>query len=116
MSLRPILFSILLVFAGAISAFAETRLIMVEEEGCMWCARWNDEISAIYPKTSEGRTAPLQRVDIHAPLPSDLTFERSLSLYTDVCVGCGWTREIEDRRLPRRRFLLGAFAEDANAR
>jgi hypothetical protein len=78
MSLRPILFSILLVFAGAISAFAETRLIMVEEEGCMWCARWNEEISAIYPKTSEGRTAPLQRVDIHAPLPSDLTFERSL--------------------------------------
>lgn len=78
MSLRPILFSILLVFAGATSALAETRLIMVEEEGCMWCARWNEEISAIYPKTSEGRTAPLQRVDIHAPLPSDLTFERSL--------------------------------------
>lgn len=78
MSLRPILFSILLVFAGAISALAETRLIMVEEDGCMWCARWNEEISAIYPKTSEGRTAPLQRVDIHAPLPSDLTFERSL--------------------------------------
>lgn len=78
MSLRPLLFSVLLVFASAISALAETRLIMVEEEGCMWCARWNEEISAIYPKTAEGRTAPLQRVDIHAPLPGDLTFERAL--------------------------------------
>lgn len=78
MSLRPLLFSVLLVFTNAISALAETRLIMVQEEGCMWCARWNEEISTIYPKTAEGRAAPLQRIDIHASLPSDLTFERSL--------------------------------------
>ncbi len=49
------------------SASAETVLLMAEEEGCMWCERWNDEIAPIYPKTSEGKIAPLRRYDIHDP-------------------------------------------------
>jgi len=55
----------------ALPAMSETRLIMAEEEGCMWCARWNEEIGPIYPKTPEGRAAPLQRLDVHDPLPAD---------------------------------------------
>ena len=35
----------------ALPTLAETRLIMAEEEGCVWCARWNEEIAPIYPKT-----------------------------------------------------------------
>ena len=62
----------------ATAAWAEFSLVMVEEHGCIWCARWNEEISHIYPKTEEGRAAPLRRMDIHAPRPDDLTFERSL--------------------------------------
>ncbi|WP_367379453.1 hypothetical protein [Loktanella sp. 3ANDIMAR09] len=37
---------------------------MAEERGCIYCARWNAEIADIYPKTPEGRTAPLLRYDI----------------------------------------------------
>lgn len=54
-------------------------LIMVEEAGCMWCARWNREISEIYPKTPEGRAAPLRRIDLHGPRPSDVTFKGALA-------------------------------------
>ena len=57
---------------------AETRLIMVEETGCMWCESWNEQIGPVYSKTLEGRTAPLQRIDIHETPPSDLTFSSSL--------------------------------------
>ena len=59
-------------------SLAETRLIMVEEAGCVWCARWNEQIGPIYPKTPEGRTAPLQRMDIHATQTDDLNFASSL--------------------------------------
>lgn len=47
------------------------ELVMVERHGCHWCERWNAEIAPIYPKTEEGRRAPLRRVDIKA-LPDDV--------------------------------------------
>lgn len=54
---------------------AAAELVMVEEPGCVWCARWNAEIGPAYPKTTEGRFAPLRRVDIR-DLPPDLTVAR----------------------------------------
>ncbi len=63
----------LLSVAFASSAQAETFLAMAEERGCMWCARWNEDVSTEYPKTAEGRAAPLRRFDISAP-PSDIIF------------------------------------------
>ncbi len=48
------------------------ELLMLEQAGCAWCARFNKEIAPIYAKTEEGRLAPLRRVDIHAPWPDDL--------------------------------------------
>lgn len=48
------------------------ELIMIEQAGCMWCVRWNKEIGVAYDKTSEGKIAPLRRVDLHAPWPEDL--------------------------------------------
>lgn len=41
------------------------ELVMVEQSGCEWCARWDQEIAPIYPKTSEGHFAPLRRVNLH---------------------------------------------------
>lgn len=66
-----------ILIAGLIplAAQADTRLLMAEEEGCYWCAKWNEEISHIYPKTDVGRTAPLQRFDIHGAKP-DVVFEK----------------------------------------
>lgn len=58
-----------------LSSAAETYLLMAEEDGCVWCARWNEEIAPIYPKTAEGKTAPLKRYDLHSETP-DVTFER----------------------------------------
>jgi len=49
------------------------NLVMVEQTGCHWCAKWNTEISAIYPKTDEGKRAPLRRVDLRN-LPDDIVF------------------------------------------
>lgn len=54
-------------------ATADPVLLMAEERGCMWCAKWNEEIAPIYPKTPEGRAAPLQRYDLHTDTP-DVTF------------------------------------------
>ena len=61
----------IILFLGA-PAFA-AELVMVEEAGCPWCARWNAEIGPAYPNTEEGRRAPLRRVDLHA-LPGDVAF------------------------------------------
>jgi len=48
-------------------------LVMVEQDGCHWCARWDKEISHIYPKTEEGKRAPLRRVNLR-DLPQDIDF------------------------------------------
>ena len=62
-----------------LGAMAETQLMMAEEPGCIWCARWNAEIGPIYDKTGEGAAAPLRRVDITDPLPDDITLARSVN-------------------------------------
>jgi hypothetical protein len=36
-------------------------LLMIEEPGCIWCARWNEDVGGEYPITPEGRAAPLVR-------------------------------------------------------
>ena len=63
-------------FGSALSA--ETFLLMAEEDGCMWCARWNRDVAPEYPITAEGRAAPLRRIDIHAPVPDEITLKSSL--------------------------------------
>ncbi len=49
------------------------ELVMFESPTCEWCALWLEEIGPVYPKTDEGRVAPLRRVSIHDPRPADLT-------------------------------------------
>lgn len=63
--------TLLAVFATAPRA-AAAELLMLEQDGCAWCARWDAEIGGIYPKTVEARRAPLRRVDIDEPWPADL--------------------------------------------
>lgn len=52
---------------------AGLELVMVEEAGCPWCAQWHAEVGPIYPKTPEGRIAPLRRVDIREIEPGILS-------------------------------------------
>ncbi|MDD9727839.1 hypothetical protein PVV74_20535 [Roseovarius sp. SK2] len=67
----------LLVFLTWLPApmLAETYLLMAEEDGCYWCAQWNEEVSAKYPKTPEGQAAPLRRYDLYSESP-DVEFDR----------------------------------------
>jgi hypothetical protein len=65
-------------FLGLVLGFAAlpgwaADLVMVEQHGCHWCARWNAEIAEIYPRTDEGKRAPLHRVDLRN-LPDDIAF------------------------------------------
>ncbi|PVA10700.1 hypothetical protein DC366_07415 [Pelagivirga sediminicola] len=48
-------------------------LVMVEQDGCIYCAQWDKEISHIYPKTEQGARAPLRRVQLR-DLPDDIEF------------------------------------------
>ena len=69
------LFLVSLLGLMPIGAAADPILLMAEEDGCFWCARWNEEIAPIYPKTAEGQTAPLVRYNLHGAAP-DVTFAR----------------------------------------
>ena len=48
------------------------ELVMLERPGCVWCAQFNAEIAPAYPKTEQGRRAPLRRVDVTQDWPADL--------------------------------------------
>ncbi len=48
------------------------ELVMFTQRGCVWCEKFDCEIAPLYEKTTEGKRAPLRRVDIAKPLPSDL--------------------------------------------
>lgn len=52
------------ILLAPLPASAEPKLYMAEEAGCFWCARWHSEIGPIYPKSAEGRAAPLVRYDL----------------------------------------------------
>ncbi len=70
-----VLFSTLLI-SLPFGAAAEPALLMAEEAGCIWCARWNKEVGDAYAKTDEGRAAPLQSFDIHEGAPEGVTLAR----------------------------------------
>ncbi len=64
----------LMVLPGKLAAM---ELIMFEQDDCEWCEVWDKEISGVYPKTTEGKLAPLRRVDIFDPRPKDLKHLRA---------------------------------------
>lgn len=74
MSILRTLFALVLVaVAGMARVPADAaELVMFEKAGCGWCEEWHRTIAPIYPKTAEGRIAPLRRVDLNAPRPDDL--------------------------------------------
>jgi hypothetical protein len=45
---------------------------MLERPGCVWCARWHEEIGPVLPKTALGEKVLLRRVDLASGWPSDL--------------------------------------------
>lgn len=66
----PVAAALALSVLGASPANALTELLMFEQPGCVYCARWNADVAPEYPKTAEGKAAPLRRVQLHDQLPS----------------------------------------------
>ncbi len=58
--------------ALAASAAPAAELVVVEQAGCAYCARFDAEIAPAWPNTEQGRRAPLRRVDLHGEWPADL--------------------------------------------
>lgn len=71
---RTLAIALLALVCFRADAVTAAELVMLEEDGCSWCERWNKEIGVVYHKTREGMRAPLRRLDIHDPLPADLKF------------------------------------------
>ena len=61
-------------FVSAFTNAYTAELVMFEQAACIWCETFDREIAPIYPKTAEGKRAPLRRVNIDSPLPPDLNF------------------------------------------
>ncbi len=91
-------------------ALSDTYLLMAEEDGCYWCAKWNEEIAHIYPKTAEGRTAPLRRYDVHDQ-PPDVTFVRRVH-YTPTFILVEDAQEVgRIEGYPGQDFFWGLLGE-----
>src|SRR3954453_22789584 len=107
MSFR-IAFALLLALATTSARAAE--LLMFEQRGCVWCQRYDREIAPAYPKTDEGRRAPLRRIDIASPMPPDLAFVRR-ERFTPVFVLVNGGREFgRIRGYPGDTFFWGLLA------
>lgn len=57
---------------------ADVHLVMVQQRGCAYCARWNAEIAPAYPHTPEGRFAPLLRADLRGDPPAAVRYDRKV--------------------------------------
>ncbi|NUB45747.1 thioredoxin family protein [Fertoebacter nigrum] len=71
MAARFLLLIMMLVLPVAARAEA-LQLLMFEQPGCIYCARWNEEVAPQYPLTTEGKAAPLRRLQLRDPLPEDV--------------------------------------------
>jgi hypothetical protein len=110
--LRVIAFLPLAALLPALAPAARSaELLMFESAACPYCAQWNAAIGPIYPKTGEGRAAPLRRVDIHTPRPADLAGIKGI-VYTPTFVL--WHEGREYGRItgyPGEDFFWGMLAE-----
>lgn len=101
----------LLLFAVLSGRADAAQLVMVEQDACEWCEVWNEEIGGVYHKTTEGKFAPLRRVDIHDDMPDDLQFITGL-VYTPTFVLVDKGKEIgRIRGYPGEDFFWGLLQQ-----
>src|ERR1041384_8407033 len=91
----------LFLLAFIVAPAQSAELVMFEQKSCVWCQRFDRDIAPAYDKTSEGKRAPLRRVDIAQPAPADLSFIRR-ERFTPVFVLIDQGREIGRIRGPGR--------------
>lgn len=62
--LVPLLVLLWAGLATGASAAGGPSLVMVEQPGCLYCARWHEEIGPAYPKTEIGARLGLTQVQL----------------------------------------------------
>lgn len=82
---RQVIARLIAVFAGPpVNAMAQSprsvELVMFEEPGCPWCARWRQEIGPAYPKSPEGRRAPVRHIMIHEQHKADIALAMPITV------------------------------------
>ena len=103
-------FAVIFVLALLCAPARAAELIVFEQKGCVWCQRFDREIAPAYDRTSEGKRAPLRRLDIAQPVPSELGFIRR-ERFTPVFVLVEEGREIgRIRGYPGDTFFWGLLA------
>ena len=108
--LKRLALTALLAVMSTMSA-QSAELIMLEEHGCPWCDQWDEDVGEIYGKTSEGKRAPLRRINIHKRLPKDLRFLNK-GRYTPTFILVSDGREIgRIRGYPGEDFFWGYLGE-----
>ncbi|NGQ91600.1 thioredoxin family protein [Rhodobacter sp. HX-7-19] len=65
--------ALLLAWAAPMAQAQGLQLAMVEQPGCIYCARWHAEVGPEYPLTAEGIAAPLLQLQLREPLPDGVT-------------------------------------------
>jgi hypothetical protein len=70
-----------------------SELVMFEQGGCVWCARWNRDVGPVYDKTAEAKVLPLRRVDIGQQSAAGITLTAPV-IYTPTFVVVDNGREI----------------------
>lgn len=108
-SRRSVVTMALIAAAGSrASAASPFQLVMVEEPGCVYCARWHAEVGPAYGKSAEGRFAPLTRVRIGS---AEVTHLKGLR-FTPTFVLVEGEREIgRITGYPGADFFWGLLAE-----
>lgn len=88
---RIVTFALSLVTATPLLA---AELLMFDDPGCMWCARWDAEVGPDYPGSPAAAIAPLRRLDLRAdPLPEGLELDSRVR-YTPTFVLVDEDREV----------------------
>lgn len=67
-------------------ARADLQLAMFEQQGCPYCILWHNELGDIYPKTPEGKLAPLRSVNLRKGVPDDITLTTGKPTFTPTFV------------------------------
>src|SRR6476619_1035524 len=101
---------LLFIFVLALAPAQAAELVMFEQKSCVWCQRFDREIAPAYDKATEGKRAPLRRLDIAQPVPAELAFVRR-ERFTPVFVLVDQGREIgRIRGYPGDIFFWGLLA------
>ena len=68
------LFALMVSLGASIQTTRAAELVMVERDGCPRCDAFDRDLAPIFTRASEGRRAPLRRIDLYKPVPADLAF------------------------------------------